>query len=92
MNLINHYETNTNLSVDPIVIWIPSERILFAGCMVKCLDSDNLGNTADGDLIAYPGTMRDLMGKFPEAAIVIPGHGPFGGLELIQHTINLATH
>lgn len=89
---IHCYYLGAAHSLDNIVIWIPSEQILFAGCMVKCLGSDNLGNTADGDLNAYHGTLGRLMEKFPDAKIVIPGHGPFGGLELIQHTLNMAKH
>jgi len=76
-------------SNDNIVVWIPSEKILFAGCMVKRLDAKNLGNTADGDLDAYPETLEKLIRKFPDARIVIPGHGPSGGMELILHTIEL---
>ncbi|HPN22822.1 MAG TPA: subclass B1 metallo-beta-lactamase CfiA4, partial [Tenuifilaceae bacterium] len=39
-------------SMDNIVVWIPSEKILFAGCMTKSTNSTNLGNTVDGDLKA----------------------------------------
>jgi metallo-beta-lactamase class B len=78
-------------SSDNIVVWIPSEQILFAGCMVKSIGSENLGNTADGDLTAYPETIDKLIDKYPAARIVIPGHGPFGGIELIKHTKELAT-
>ena len=77
-------------SLDNIVAWIPSERILFAGCMVKSANSTDLGNTADGDLMAYPKTIGKLMERFPMVKIVIPGHGPFGGLELIKHTRKLS--
>jgi len=59
--------------------------------MVKSLTSKNLGNTADGDLIAYPKTIDKLIRKFPSATIVIPGHGEFGGIELIKHTKELLT-
>jgi len=73
-------------STDNIVVWIPSEKILFPGCMVKSIESTNLGNTADGDSQAYPATIDFLLSKFSEAKIVIPGHGQFGGFELITHT------
>jgi metallo-beta-lactamase class B len=76
-------------SMDNIVVWIPSEQILFAGCMVKSLDSNNLGNTADGDLQAYPFTIDRVIKKFPTAKIVIPGHGQAGGLNLLTHTKRL---
>jgi metallo-beta-lactamase class B len=77
-------------SLDNIVAWIPSERILFAGCMAKSMDSKNLGNTADGDTAGYPKTIDKVIGKFPDAKIVIPGHGAVGGLELLRHTRELA--
>ena len=76
-------------SNDNIAVWIPSEKILFAGCMVKSMDSVNLGNTADGDLQEYPETIKRLKARFPQAEIVIPGHGTFGGPELIDHTLEL---
>lgn len=78
-------------SLDNIVVWIPSERILFAGCMVKSMDAKNLGNIADGDTAAYPKTIEKVIKKFPYAKIVIPGHGAIGGLELLGHTKELAT-
>lgn len=77
-------------SKDNIVVWIPSEKILFAGCMVKELSSATLGNTADGDLKAYPVTIKKVMEKFSDAGIVIPGHGKFGGRELLNHTLDMA--
>lgn len=41
-------------TVDNIVTWIPSERVLFGGCMVKALKSETLGNLADADLTEWP--------------------------------------
>jgi metallo-beta-lactamase class B len=73
-------------SLDNIVVWIPSERILFAGCMVKSLDSKNLGNIADGDLAAYPKTIDKVIKKFLDVKIVIPGHGNIGAVDLLLHT------
>ena len=77
-------------TTDNIVVWIPSEKILFAGCIAKSMSSQSLGNTADGDLKAYPKTVRKVIAKFPDVQIVIPGHGPWGGVELLKHTLELA--
>lgn len=77
-------------STDNIVVWIPSEKILFPGCMCKSIDSQNLGNTSDGDLKEYPETIDRVIRKFPSATIVIPGHGARGGKELLLHTKSLA--
>jgi len=78
-------------SLDNIVVWIPSERILFPGCMCKSLNSENLGNIVDGDLNEYPKTIDSVIRKFKSAIIVIPGHGPFGGSDLLLHTRELTT-
>ena len=74
---------------DNIVVWIPSEKILFCGCMIKEMDAKNPGNMADGDLNEYPKTLEKVLTKFQQAKIVIPGHGAFGGIELIKHTQDL---
>jgi len=78
-------------SMDNIVVWIASEKILFPGCICKSADSRNLGNTADGDTVTYPVTMEWIIRKFPEAKTIIPGHGSYGGTELLTHTRHLAT-
>jgi metallo-beta-lactamase class B len=76
-------------TADNVVAWLPRQRILFAGCLVKSLDSTSLGNTQDGDLAAYPATLRRLQATYPQAKIVVPGHGAWGGPELIEHTWRL---
>jgi metallo-beta-lactamase class B len=77
-------------TIDNMVVWIPSEQILFADCMVKEIKAKDLGFTGDGDLKAYPLTLAKVKAKFPNAKIVIPGHGQYGGKELIDHTMKLA--
>ena len=76
-------------TVDNIVAWIPARKILFGGCLVKSQNARNLGNTDEADLINYPATLKKVREKYSEAKIVIPGHGRPGGIELIDHTIEL---
>ena len=57
--------------------------------MVKSMASEDLGNTADGDLVAYPKTIELVLKRFGNARIVIPGHGDSGGTELIRHTLEI---
>jgi metallo-beta-lactamase class B len=89
--VISCYYLGAAHSLDNIVVWIPSEKILFPGCMIKSLNSVDLGNVADGDLKAYPATMDRLIKKFRTAEIVIPGHGEIGGYDLLIHTRDLLT-
>ncbi len=86
---IDCYYPGAGHSMDNIVVWIPSEKVLFAGCLVKELNATGLGNTVDGDLKEYPHTIEKVLQKFPDAKFVIPGHGAFGGIELIRHTKEL---
>ncbi len=76
-------------TVDNIVVWIPSEKLLFGGCLVKAVGAKGLGNTADADVPAWPATLNAVLDRFPVAETVVPGHGAHGGLELIRHTLTL---
>jgi metallo-beta-lactamase class B len=78
-------------TVDNIVTWIPSEHVLFGGCMVKEMKSMTLGNIEDADLTAWPETIRRVIAAYPSARVVIPGHGDVGGTELLNHTLELLT-
>ena len=79
-------------TVDNIVAWIPARKILFAGCLVKSLNAKDIGNTEDADLVNYPITLKKVKERYPDAKIVVPGHGRPGGLNLIDHTIRLCNN
>lgn len=73
---------------DNIVTWIPAERALFGGCMVKSMDAAK-GNLEDADVEAWPETIKAIKTKCPDASLIIPGHGAPGGQELLDYTIRL---
>lgn len=76
-------------TLDNIVAWIPEEKILFGGCMLKALNWNSLGFLGDADVNAWPHTLEKLLDRFPDAKLVIPGHGSPGNQELIHHTLRL---
>ena len=76
-------------SPDNIIAWVPSEKILFGGCMVKSNQSTGLGNIADADLKLWPQTIEKIISSYPDAEIVIPGHGNFGDKSLLMHSLKL---
>jgi metallo-beta-lactamase class B len=76
-------------TTDNVVAWLPKQRTLFGGCLIKSQDAQSLGNTSDGDLRAYPATLRSVKAAYPNAKIVVPGHGDWGGPGLIDHTLKL---
>lgn len=74
---------------DNIVVYLPQEKVLFGGCMLKAMNWNSLGFTGDADLEAWPTTLKKVLGTFPDARIVIPGHGDAGDLTLVYHTLEL---
>jgi metallo-beta-lactamase class B len=76
-------------SEDNIVVWLPGDKILFGGCLVKSAGSRNLGNLEDANVNKWDKTLKNLLDLYPGMKIVVPGHGSAGGKELIHHTLNL---
>jgi len=76
-------------TTDNVVAWLPKQRVLFAGCLAKSLDAQSLGNMSDGSMTALPITLKRVKASYPHARIVVPGHGDWGGLNLIDHTLKL---
>lgn len=87
---------------DNVVVYLPDERVLFAGCLAKSRRATDLGNREDAVLEAWPRALLRLLARFgvpgedaPAASItervdlVVPGHGPPGHLDLIHHTLGL---
>ena len=75
-------------TLDNIVAWVPSDAVLFGGCLVKSTTAPDLGNVADADLGAYPATIRKVERAY-SPRYVIPGHGTLAGNSL-SHTRALA--
>ena len=75
---------------DNIVGYFPEDSVLFGGCLIKASGA-NKGNLEDANVTEWPSTVNKLKQKFPQAKIVIPGHGKTGGKELLDYTIQLFT-
>lgn len=73
---------------DNIVLHIPSEHILFGGCMIKSLKSGK-GNLADANVEEWPHTVSKVKNYFPNLQLVIPGHGNYGNTSLLDYTIKM---
>lgn len=74
---------------DNLVAWLPKQQVLFGGCLVKEAAAPNLGNIDEADLKTWPATLRTVEARYPNARIVVPGHGQWGGTMLLTHTLNL---
>ncbi|OHX65825.1 subclass B1 metallo-beta-lactamase [Flammeovirga pacifica] len=73
---------------DNIVAYVPSDKILFGGCLVKSLNAGK-GNLEDADTLAWPITLAKVKDTYPTVKKVIPGHGAIGDTKLLDYTIEL---
>lgn len=76
-------------SFDNITVWISSKKILFGGCLIRSINTKGLGNLSDAVVSDWGKTVEQVLKKYPEIKTVIPGHGDFGGTELLFHTVEL---
>lgn len=72
---------------DNIVVYLPKQKILFGGCLLRAKNWKSLGNLKDSNLKEYPKSVESLL-QF-DASIVVPGHGRHGNRSLIEHTLNI---
>ena len=77
-------------SVDNLVVWLPEQRILNGGCLIRAGETSTLGNTSDAVIADWAASAERLQRRYPDAQVVIPGHGAMGDRSLLEHTRKLA--
>ena len=85
--IINQYAGEGH-TVDNIVCYYAPDQVLFGGCLIKSQGASK-GNLEDANTAQWSQTVRNVKSKFPAVKKVIPGHGPNGGIELLDYTIEL---
>lgn len=76
-------------SPDNIVVWLPTERVLFGGCFIKSYAAFGLGNIADANLKEWGNSVRRLQREFPDPRFIIPGHQEWDNTTSLEHTLKL---
>ena len=71
-----------------IVAYIPSEKVLFGGCMVKA-DGAGKGYLGDANVTTWTTSIRKVKFRFPDLVTVVPGHGKAGNLGLLLYTMEM---
>jgi metallo-beta-lactamase class B len=74
-----------------MVIWFGKEKILYAACLVKSIEDDDLGNLADANLKEYANTLKNVQRKCKEPKFIITGHRDWKSTKSLQHTISMAS-
>lgn len=73
---------------DNIVGYFPEDNAVFGGCLIKEVGASK-GYLRDAKTDKWSNTVRKIKSEYPEAQIIIPGHGKWGGTELFDYTIEL---
>jgi metallo-beta-lactamase class B len=74
---------------DNIVVWLPAQKVLFGGCLIKDTATMGLGNLSDAVLSDWPQSVRNVQTTFPDAELIVPGHQEAGDKRLLTHTLKL---
>lgn len=86
---IETYYPGQGHSPDNIVVYIPSDKVLFGGCLVKSCDSKGLGNLSDADLENWGTSIVKVKKKYRKTKYVIPGHEGWTCKNPLKHTLKL---
>ncbi len=73
---------------DNVVGYFQNENIIFGGCLIKELEASK-GYLGDANLADWSATVEKVKVAYPDAKIVVPGHGDYGDKKLLDYTINL---
>ncbi len=76
-------------SPDNTVVWVEKHNTLFAGCIVKEIGANSLGNTTEANLAEWSTSIEMIKERYENADIVIPGHGQWGDTSLLDYTLEL---
>jgi metallo-beta-lactamase class B len=78
-------------SIDNILVWLPEEKILYGGCLLKSLSANNIGNIKDADINSWVNTVKKVQHRCCNAKIIIPGHMEYGDTAIFDHTIEIVS-
>ena len=70
-----------------LVVYIPSQKILYGGGAIKGAEANSLGDINDADIKAWPASLNWVKATYREAQTVVPGHGKGADLTLIDKTL-----
>jgi phosphoglycerate dehydrogenase-like enzyme/glyoxylase-like metal-dependent hydrolase (beta-lactamase superfamily II) len=73
-------------SAGDAAVWLPTERVLITG---RVASRGRVEATLDTDLVSWIGALERLRGLNP--AIVVPGHGNPGGVEILDDQVDRLT-
>ena len=75
---------------DNIVIWFDKEKILYGGCLIKGVDTENLGYLGDANLEEYHATLKNVQRRYSDPRYIIISHSDWNNVHSLEHSIRMA--
>ncbi len=57
--------------------------------MILSMNHSRPGYIADANMVEWPKSVEVVQKEFNDAKIVIPGHGDWGNIDLLSHTLDI---
>ncbi|PMG49112.1 subclass B1 metallo-beta-lactamase [Vibrio lentus] len=90
-NKIEVFYPGAGHSKDNVVVWMPKEKVLVGGCLMRANEVNTIGWVGDADIKKWSGSAQKVLAKYPQTELVVPGHGNVGkGTSIIRHTVDIA--
>lgn len=83
------YFPGEGYSEDNTIVWIDRYNLLFAGNIVKEYGAHSLGKYGETGKKAWMNSLNNILSRYDNIEIVIPGHGQWGDASLIDYTMGL---
>jgi metallo-beta-lactamase class B len=77
-------------TADNIIIWFNKEKILYGGCLIKGVDTENLGYLGDANVVEYVTTLKRVQKKCPNPKFIIISHSNWNNINSLRHSLKMA--
>jgi metallo-beta-lactamase class B len=88
--VVQAYYPGPGHTKDNLVVWLAKSNLLFGGCLVQSFNNRKLSSNEDSSIKDWPKSLQNVMVKYPNIDMVIPGHGQIGDVSLLELTQQLA--
>ena len=87
--LFEVYFPGESHTIDNTVVYLHRNKILFGGCMIKGYMYKTPGYLGFANMNEWPKSIENVIKRFPDCEIVVPGHGDYGGKDILNHSLKI---
>jgi glyoxylase-like metal-dependent hydrolase (beta-lactamase superfamily II) len=76
-------------TLDNVVVAFPAAGVVHGGCLIKSAHASGSGYVSESFLADWPIAVERVAERYPEADVVVPGHGTVGGRAAFDRTVEI---